>query len=88
MPRGRACGGQGRQHKEKTLSVNIPAGVEDGNRIRLSGELPSAIDLPSGCVFHTRCPLAEARCKAEVPALRDVGKGGDEHLVACHLVKD
>jgi molecular chaperone DnaJ len=34
----RACGGQGRQHKEKTLSVTIPAGVEDGNRIRLAGE--------------------------------------------------
>jgi molecular chaperone DnaJ len=34
----RVCGGQGRVHKEKTLSVNIPAGVEDGNRVRLTGE--------------------------------------------------
>lgn len=52
------------------------------DRIILSGDIPSPIDPPSGCRFHTRCQFAEARCRAEVPKLRAVG--GD-HSVACHL---
>jgi peptide/nickel transport system ATP-binding protein len=36
-------------------------------RIRLSGELPSPIHLPPGCVFHTRCPYARQRCRIEIP---------------------
>ena len=51
-------------------------------RIALIGETPSPLQPPSGCTFHTRCPLAQARCKAEVPVLRDV----DGRAVACHLV--
>ncbi len=47
----------------------------------LPGELPSALAPPSGCVFRTRCPLAEARCTRETPALRARGAGS----VACHL---
>ncbi|MXX03393.1 MAG: peptide ABC transporter ATP-binding protein, partial [Gemmatimonadetes bacterium] len=39
--------------------------------------------LPPGCPFHPRCPLAEARCKTEVPVLEDKGSG---HKAACHLV--
>lgn len=50
-------------------------------RIVLSGELPSPANLPSGCVFHTRCPVATERCKAEVPALEPRGWDGQE--VAC-----
>jgi oligopeptide transport system ATP-binding protein len=46
----------------------------------LRGEIPSPLTPPSGCVFRTRCPLAEARCAAEVPALRRV----DGSEVACH----
>lgn len=52
------------------------------DRIILTGDIPSPIDPPSGCRFHTRCQFAEARCRAEVPKLRTVG--GD-HSVACHL---
>jgi oligopeptide transport system ATP-binding protein len=52
-------------------------------RIVLKGELPNAMNPPSGCVFHTRCPLAEERCKTEQPVLRNVGK---DHFLACHLV--
>jgi oligopeptide/dipeptide ABC transporter ATP-binding protein len=48
----------------------------------IEGELPSAVDPPPGCRFHTRCPLAEPRCRTEVPALRAVGDGT---AVACHL---
>ena len=48
----------------------------------LQGELPSPINPPQGCRFHTRCPYATDRCRAEEPALREV----DGRKVACHLV--
>jgi len=51
-------------------------------RLPLHGETPSPLNPPSGCAFHTRCPLAQARCKAEVPMLRAV----QGRQVACHLV--
>jgi oligopeptide transport system ATP-binding protein len=51
-------------------------------RIILSGEMPSPIDPPPGCPFHPRCPVAEARCKVEVPELREIVPG---HWAACHL---
>lgn len=50
-------------------------------QICLSGEVPSPLDSPSGCVFHPRCPLADERCRNEVPVLRDMGAG---RMVACH----
>jgi oligopeptide/dipeptide ABC transporter ATP-binding protein len=53
-------------------------------RIILPGDVPSPIDPPPGCPFHPRCPIAEARCKAEVPALRELSAG---HRAACHLAK-
>lgn len=52
-------------------------------RIILAGDVPSPLNPPSGCVFHTRCPMAVERCKTEVPLLREVGK---DNQVACHLV--
>ncbi len=51
-------------------------------RVLLSGDLPSPIHPPRGCPFHPRCPVAEARCKTEVPFLREIEPG---HHVACHL---
>ncbi|WP_374434075.1 dipeptide ABC transporter ATP-binding protein [Inhella sp.] len=55
---------------------------ERAQRIRLHGELPSPLNPPSGCAFHPRCPLAQARCGQERPELREVGG----RRVACHLV--
>ena len=48
----------------------------------LTGDVPSPINPPPGCHFHTRCPYAMARCRHEVPALREVVPG---HWASCHL---
>ncbi|SRR5579884_1197083 len=63
-------------------AVPIPNPEMKRNKIILSGDIPSPIDPPSGCRFHTRCPIAVEKCKKEEPILRDVGGG---HMVACHL---
>ena len=52
-------------------------------RIVLDGELPSPLDPPSGCPFHTRCPHASDRCRAELPPIQQHASG---HLAACHNV--
>ncbi len=51
-------------------------------RVVLHGEVPSALNPPSGCVFHPRCPIAVDRCRAAVPELREVKSG---HWAACIL---
>jgi oligopeptide/dipeptide ABC transporter ATP-binding protein len=51
-------------------------------RIVLPGDVPSPIHPPPGCPFHPRCPIAEERCRTEVPAFREVKK---DHFAACHL---
>jgi oligopeptide transport system ATP-binding protein len=65
-------------------AVPIPDPKLEARRERtvLRGEVPSALTPPSGCVFHPRCPIAEARCAAQVPALREIRPG---HWGACHL---
>ena len=52
-------------------------------RTVLQGELPSPIDPPAGCPFHSRCPMAQARCKTERPLLRPVG---NDTRAACHFI--
>lgn len=51
----------------------------------IPGEVPSPVELPSGCVFHGRCPHANDRCRAEVPQPRDLSDGAK---VACHAVEE
>ncbi|MGE5270573.1 MAG: ABC transporter ATP-binding protein [Thiohalocapsa sp.] len=71
-------------YTEALLSaVPIPKAHAKGRkRIILSGDVPSPINPPAGCHFHQRCPYAMARCRSEVPALREVSPG---HFAACHL---
>ena len=54
-------------------------------RILLTGDLPSPINPPSGCVFHTRCWKAQEQCKVEVPLIREIAVG---HQIACHFPED
>jgi oligopeptide/dipeptide ABC transporter ATP-binding protein len=73
----------------RALISAIPALTPGGGRerIRLVGDVPSAIRVPAGCRFHTRCPFAEDRCRREPPALRQVAAPGEApHQVRCHLV--
>lgn len=50
-----------------------------------AGEIPNAIDPPSGCRFHPRCPIARPNCAEEVPPLRELRP---QHLIACHYAED
>ena len=70
----------------RALISAVPRLPRDGQRIRrfetLSGEIPSPIDLPRGCRFHPRCPVAKVVCREVEPELEEVAPG---HWVACHL---
>ncbi len=67
-------------------AIPIPDPLNKRPRIKLEGDVPSPVNPPPGCNFHTRCAYAEERCKLEVPVLRDIG--GEGHKVACHLVDE
>jgi peptide/nickel transport system ATP-binding protein len=70
-------------HYTRVLLDSIP--VPDPEVIavghELVGDLPSPVDPPSGCRFHTRCPAADDQCRTEEPVMRAVG---EDHYVACH----
>jgi oligopeptide transport system ATP-binding protein len=74
-------------YTEALLSaVPIPDPTIKRQRIRLQGDVPSPIRPPSGCHFHTRCPIAQkGLCDVEKPVLKAVAGEGSGHQVACHL---
>jgi oligopeptide/dipeptide ABC transporter ATP-binding protein len=65
-------------------AVPLPE-AEQPEMALLSGDVPSPIDLPPGCAFHTRCPHARVRCREELPLLRPIGGEG---LAACHFAEE
>ncbi len=70
-------------YTEALLSaVPIPDPRLKRKKLVLEGDVPSPINPPSGCHFHTRCPYAEERCRVDSPVLREVAPG---QMVACHL---
>lgn len=68
----------------KALFSAIPIPDPDAkmNRIVLEGSIPSPVNPPSGCKFHTRCPYATEKCKTEAPVRKEIEPG---HFVVCHL---
>jgi oligopeptide/dipeptide ABC transporter ATP-binding protein len=74
-------------YTEALLSaVPIPkAGARQRKRTILTGDVPSPVNPPSGCHFHTRCVYAMGRCKTDEPSLREILPG---HMAACHLHDD
>ena len=65
------------------VPIPDPAVESKRERIILTGDVPSPLHPPSGCVFHTRCPIAIDECKRVIPEWRNVGSGDKEHWVAC-----
>ncbi|WP_395710784.1 ABC transporter ATP-binding protein [Reyranella sp.] len=66
-------------------AVPVPDPAAQRARIRLAGDVPSPLNPPPGCRFHTRCSHAQERCRTEEPALRPIGTSGQ--IVACHFAE-
>jgi peptide/nickel transport system ATP-binding protein len=64
-------------------AVPVPDPQKKTQRTVLQGDVPSPIKRPSGCHFHTRCPVALERCKTDVPTQTVLGSG---RMVTCHLL--
>ncbi len=71
-------------YSKALIDIMPKMGIKKKQRkLLIKGEIPSPIDLPSGCVFHMRCPFAKDICRKEEPALQEVSPG---HFAACHLL--
>ena len=66
-------------------AIPLPDPTRKRERILLRGDVPSAINPPSGCRFHTRCPLAQDICREVEPVFE--AKGRPDHLAACHFAE-
>jgi dipeptide transport system ATP-binding protein len=83
--KGRVLGRPRHPYTRSLLSATPALRASDRRlQVRLSGELPSPLNPPSGCSFHPRCPMAIERCRRDVPELREV----DGRQVACHRAEE
>jgi oligopeptide transport system ATP-binding protein len=62
-------------------AIPVFGGGQKKERTLIQGDIPSPSNAPSGCAFHTRCPIKEKRCEQESPVLREIANG---HFVSCH----
>ncbi len=72
-------------------AIPIPDPSRKKQHIVLQGDVPSPINLPGGCSFHTRCPYAKEKCKITEPGLasfKESAKENSQHMVACHYVQE
>ncbi len=67
------------------IPIPDPAAQRQRKRVVLTGDIPSPVNPPSGCRFHTRCPIAFERCTVEEPAFAEYSPG---HFTACHWVEE
>ena len=74
------------QHPYSQLLISsLPSPEEKRELTAIPGSQPSLLELPPGCAFHPRCPIAEERCKQEIPLLRNISV---DRRAACHLVEE
>ncbi len=84
-PRDRLFGGYRHPYTQALLSAVPSVRTNEApqrTRIVLGGDVPDSSSPPTGCVFHTRCPYAQERCRREVPVVREIDPG---HQIACHF---
>lgn len=79
------CEDPGHPYTASLVAAATPLGRTPPWQTLIIGEVPSALDAPTGCSFHSRCPFAMPRCSQEVPQLQGVGSG---RSIACHLYPD
>ena len=76
-------------HPYTRALINVMPKLEVKNkkekRLTLKGETPDPTNVPSGCRFHPRCPIAQEKCKTSEPEIREFGEG---HMAACHFVEE
>lgn len=81
---GRIYANPAHPYTQALLEVVPTIGRRRERSVPVKGELPSVVDPPTGCRFHTRCPIAVDRCRTETPMMRPIGP---DHFVACHLAE-
>lgn len=74
-------------NKALLSAIPIPDPEKRKERIVLKGDVPSPIDPPQGCRFHTRCPFATDICRTKVPELRNLDHMIKGHQAACHHIE-
>jgi oligopeptide/dipeptide ABC transporter ATP-binding protein len=79
------CDQPGHPYTASLVAAATPLGRTPPWQTLIVGEVPSAMEIPSGCPFHPRCPYAMPVCSQDVPPLQDVG---DNRRIACHLYPD